>query len=160
MLVLVGFAIFAYWWTHPTRFSGVGGAEGYTRPVRIGHGSLSEGVLVFDGMGGGAALRIRGASAHFAPNSAQAQVTFRICTGQPIGLVLDAASYCTKLEGLPATVSLRAGSRQSLIMTISPTSAGQVTVDAISVSYRQDSSELWQRGSQSIPLSLTFPARQ
>lgn len=150
---------FAWWWTHPTLFGGGGGAVGVDRALPMVQAHVTVGLIDPPPSGAGAVVRLRSARANFAAGSAAAAVSFEVCHGSPIGLVYDPSRYCQVLSDLPTTFHYVPGSNESLVMTVRATAPGEIKINSASVDYRQGADELWQRGSSTIHLSLTFTAR-
>lgn len=150
---------FAWWWTHPTLFGGGGGGVGVTSPLPMARAHVTVGLIDPPSSGDGTVVRLTGARANFAAGSAAATVSFQVCHGSPIGLVYDPTPYCRELRDLPTSFRYVPGSSESLVMTVRATTPGEVKISSESVDYRQGGDELWQQGSSTIPLAVTFTAR-
>lgn len=160
VVLLGGLVGFAYWWSHPRLFHGVGFDLAYHGTVAVPSGQVAAGIMVPFQDGAGAEITLRTVTPNFAPDSAHAVVTFSICDGETVGLVVSPTiPHCNHVRSVPGAIDLRSTSHQSLLMTVRPTAAGEVRIESISVSYREGSDHLWRQGSETLPITLEFRAR-
>lgn len=163
LVLLVGVAVGGWWWSHPAYFHDHG--AGMSVAPRSVAKSAVHVAVVHPPVGedeAEAVVTLHSAEAHFAENGAAATATFAICEGTGIGSTHgDLAQHCdavTPIERDAEFASVR-GSDQHLVMSLTPTRPGKVTVDAVTLDYTLDRAHLWRRGEQTIGVDVTVTAR-
>ena len=158
--VVGGLVAFADWWSHPTLFRGVGFDLAYYGTVAVPNGQVSADIMVPFEDGAGAVITLRSVAPNFAHDSARAAVTFTICDGNMVGLVVTPTTPdCTRVGGVPGRIDLRTSSHESLLMSVRAESRGEVRIKSITVSYREGVGNLWRQGTETLPITLAFKAR-
>lgn len=172
-LVLVGGLLLAgRWWTAPDLFLDSGaGMRDSPRPVQ--RAALVVGVTAPDVEPENEPAELvftDTASVEFAMNTAQSSAEVAVCRATSreslIGSVRlgDLDKYCEEVVPVEDGVRMTQGRwnaehREYLIVTLTPTQAGETRLTGVSVSYRTDRSHFYRRGTDSIDLDVLIRAR-
>lgn len=162
--LVVGVVLGIRWWTHPDLFADDGSSSRVaSKPVEratLHVGVTSPSTKERDEV----ELTFRDATAHFLENSAQAEATFWVCSGDNVvgtagGRLEKHCDDPRRIErGTKMTYSSEPGS-DYVVLTLEPTRPGGVRLDRVELDYFLGADQLYRRGTDSVDLDITVQAR-
>ena len=166
--VLVGVALLARWWTHPSLFPNHGASmEMEPRPV----GSTLHAAVTFPSHstfhGRQQLVTFSGASAHFGRNTAaNAEASFSICTAgrhDPVGAVFGRLDrHCDSLEPLVEGTEMvypSPGSREYVVVSIRTAEPGSVRLTRVDLDYALGVDGFLRRGVDEVGVDFIVHAQ-
>lgn len=162
IVLLLGSALFAagYWWTHPTVLA-QGGQEGESLTVGQTHV-----ISVVDHLSGvDETVKVLDIAPRVVRDETAARFGFLTCVlkdangGLGSGDEGDIADFCATTGPTARRTFGQDGRRSQILMTVTATRPGRLTIDGADVTYRRSGRHLFQTGTQAAGSLVEMTAR-
>ena len=170
VVALVSLGLGGWWWTHPTLLSeeslGLGSGSAATKPVSESIDHVGVAGAPWKDPRPGETITFHGFHPVFRVDGAGLKFALSVCVPrmrgkapEVIGIMGgDLGRFCAQVRPVRDGTTMRTGTREYLVATLTSTRPGRSTLTAISVNYSWSRAHLWQHGDDLIRGGITVRA--